>query len=450
MIKKLYLCAVILSLSFAFTLFAAEEIQILMKQDDPWMSVNAVRQEIDPGRGTAPLNIGGRILVPIRAIIEAFDGEINWDEDSEQISIAANGHQVSMWLNKQEISVDGQNKTMDIAPQSIAGRTMVPLRFAAENVGCEVTWLPESSEIILRLAVKTETSLEEMTPPVQPAAPTISTDREGNRIELPAKIERIISMGPSNTEVLVGLGCGDRIIATDSYSSNVEGIDPAIALFSMMNPDGERIIELEPDVIFVTGMSKVGGDDPLQLIKDVGICVIYIPSSSSIEGIKEDIRYLAEVMGATGKASDLISIIETGVAEVTAIAADIAEERTVYFEISAAPYMYSFGSGVFLNEMIELIGGRNIFVDQEGWISVADEAILEANPEVILTSVNYIDDVLGEIKARPGWDVISAIEEDRITIIDTDASNRPSHHIVKALWEMAIAIYPEYYSPSGE
>ena len=275
--------------------------------------------------------------------------------------------------------------------------------------------------------------------------PVIDKDREGNSITLPQTIDKIISMGPSNTEVLVALGFGDKIIAADSYSENVEGIPSGIPMFSMMSPDGEQIIALQPDVIFVTGMSKVDGDDPFKIISDTGICIIYIPSSSSIDGIKEDIKYMANVMGAQSKGDTIISYMETEIAAVKAVGDTITDKKRIYFEISAAPYMYSFGKGTFLNEMIELIGAANVLGDQENWISVADEAVVDANPDVILTSVNYIENPTDEIKSRPGWDGLTAVQNGDVYYIDTDSSNRPSQNIIKALKEMAKFVYPDKY-----
>lgn len=274
----------------------------------------------------------------------------------------------------------------------------------------------------------------------------IDKDREGNSITLPATIDKIISMGASNTEILIALGCGDKIIASDNYSSNVEGIKSDIPLFSTQTPDGEQIIGLQPDVIFVTGMSKAGGDDPFKVVSDTGICVIYIPSSVSIEGIKEDIRYLAEVMKVQTKGEDIIASMEKDIADIKTIGDSITDKKSVYFEIGAAPYMYSLGKNTFINEMIELIGAVNVLGDQESWISVADEAVLNTNPDVILTSVNYIENPTEEIKARPGWEVIPAVANGEVYYIDTDSSNRPSQNIVKALKEMAKAIYPDKYN----
>ena len=212
-----------------------------------------------------------------------------------------------------------------------------------------------------------------------------------------------------------------------------------------MAPDGEQIINLDPDVIFVTGMSKADGGDHFQIVRKAEICLIYIPSSLSIEGIKEDIRYISGIMGAQEKGEEIITNMENEIESVRAIGQSITERKKVYFEISAAPMMYSFGTGVFLNEMIELIGALNILSDKKSWISVADEAILAANPDVILTSVNYIDDPVGEIKSRHGWSEITALRNRDIYYIDTDSSNRPSQNIIKAMKQMAKAIYPDKY-----
>jgi len=277
----------------------------------------------------------------------------------------------------------------------------------------------------------------------------VTEDREGNPITLPDKIDRIISMGPSNTEIIAALGFADRIIAADEYSDNIAGLNPGIPKFSMMQPDGEQIISLMPDVIFVTGMSKAGGDEPFKVVSDVGICLIYMPSSTSLDAIMEDIRFVAAVLGAQAEGEAIVEEMEREIDIVRAIGDKITDKKSVYFEISAAPWMYSFGSGVFLHEMIGLIGAVNIFEDQDSWISVADEVVLAADPDVILTSVNYIENPIEEIKSRPGWGGITAVSNGDIYFIDTDASNRPSHNVVIALLEMAKAVYPEQYKVLG-
>ena len=274
------------------------------------------------------------------------------------------------------------------------------------------------------------------------SAPAVDKDREGNPITLPEKIEKLIVMGPSNTETVIALGRGDIIIATDEYSEGIPGLPADIPKFSMRTPDGEQIISLEPDVIIVTGMSKAGGDDPFKIVSDAGICVIYVPTSNSLDGIMEDIRYVSAVLGTQEAGERLVDEMKEKIEAFRATGGTITEKRTVYFEIAAAPYIYSFGGGVFLNEVIELIGAVNILADQSEWISVSEEAVLSANPDVILTSVNYIDDPVAEIKSRDGWDEITAVRNGDVFYISTNFSNRPNHNVTKAMAEMAEAIYP--------
>jgi len=286
------------------------------------------------------------------------------------------------------------------------------------------------------------------TPTEQPseASPSVTVDREGNPVTLPDTIETIISMGPANTEILVALGFADRIIAIDEFSENIPGLPVGIPQFDMMAPDAEQILALTPDVVFMPGMTiDAGGADPFQMIRDAGITVIFIPTSSSIAGIMDDIRFFGGIMGANELAEKIITQMDSEIEEFREIGRAITERRTVYFELSPAPWMVSLGRDTFLNEMIEIIGAVNVFADLDSWTSIADEALLLANPDVILTSVNFIDDPIGEIMSRPGWGAITAVNEGAVFIIDTDASNRPSHNIVIALREMAQAVYPEYF-----
>ena len=271
-------------------------------------------------------------------------------------------------------------------------------------------------------------------------------DREGFPITVPEQIETIIAIGPSNTEILVALGFGDAIIQADRHSADVPGIQPGISTFDIRALDIEYIIDLNPDIIFITGMARTGGDDdPLRQVSAVGITVIYMPSSASIPDIKEDIRFMAAVLGATAEGEEIVEYMTAELDRIREIGETITERRTVYFEISPAPHMFSFGSGTFLNEMIELVGAINVFADKEGWVQISDEALIDINPDVILTSISFLDDPIGEIMDRPGWGAITAVQNGDVFMIDTASSNRPNHNIIRALREIAAAVYPDKF-----
>ena len=272
-----------------------------------------------------------------------------------------------------------------------------------------------------------------------------TTDRAGNEISIPEEINRIISMSPGNTEILIELGFGDKIIAADTYSEDVEGLPEGIPLFDMMTPDAEQIIALEPDIIYTTGMSMVGGNDPYKPISDLGICVTYIPASDSIEGIYEDIMFFAKSLHVEDLGMEIVDNMKSQIKKFQEIGATIEDKRTVYFEIAAAPSIVSFGNGVFLNEMIEIIGAKNILSDHSMWISVSEETIISSDPDVIITSVDYIEDPVGEIKSRSGWENMTAVKNDKVYWVDNNVTSHSNHKIIEGLKQIAEAIYPEIY-----
>ena len=281
------------------------------------------------------------------------------------------------------------------------------------------------------------------------AKPT--TDRQGNSITLPDKIDKVISLGPALTEIIAGLGIADKLIAIDTYATDIPGLPSGLPQFDMLDPNSEQLINLAPDVLFITGMAQIGGDDPYKSVKDAGICVIYIPSSASINDIKEDIKYIAEVMGVKSKGDSIIKDMEKKIADIKKIGDSIAEsdKKSVYFEIDIwGSAFYSCGKSSYLHELIELVGAVNAFAnepDVNGWLNLSEEVILAKNPDVILTSINYIPDIVNDIKARPGWDSLTAVQNNAVYYIDANASSRPTQNIIKALEEIAKAVYPDKY-----
>jgi hypothetical protein len=121
------------------------------------MTVNGEEREIDPGRGTKPVIIKewGRTLLPIRAVVEALSGTVNWDSVNSKVSISLKNTNIELWVNKPMATVNGTLKWIDdsnpnVTPLIINGRTFVPIRFVAENLGCTVDWEPETMTITIK------------------------------------------------------------------------------------------------------------------------------------------------------------------------------------------------------------------------------------------------------------------------------------------------------------
>lgn len=279
--------------------------------------------------------------------------------------------------------------------------------------------------------------------------PTTMQDREGNEFNVPKEVNTIISTAPSNTEVLVALGLADKLVAVDKYSADVEGISEELPKIDFRNPDAEAIIALNPDIVIASGHNKVGDEDPFALIKEAGIPVAYIPSSYSIDGIYEDIEFIANLTNTEKKAKELVDSMKKEVEKIKAIGDKITDKKNVYFEIGAGSGLYTFGNGTFLNELIETVGATNIFADENSWITVTPEAVIDANPDVILANSPGTNEAgltaIEDIESRDGWDTITAVQNGDVYSIDNNASSRPSQNVIKALKEIARAIYPDEY-----
>jgi iron complex transport system substrate-binding protein len=270
-----------------------------------------------------------------------------------------------------------------------------------------------------------------------------SCSRDSGQGSEEARIElnRIISAAPSNTEIITALGMGDRLIAVDRYSGGVPGVPAGLPEIDFFYPDTEAIIGLEPDLILASEINSYGvADNPFKLLGDMGIRVVDIPTSTSIEGIYNDIITIAEVLEVRERGEALAESMRQEIERIAVAARAIPEKKTVYFEISGPPYLYSFGRGNYLNEMIEIAGGRNIFEDQNSWFSPSAEKRITRKPGIIFTMNYSWEDTAAEIKSREAFETITAIKENRVYAIDENSASRPTHNIVSALRQMAQGI----------
>lgn len=270
-------------------------------------------------------------------------------------------------------------------------------------------------------------------------------DRSGKEIPLPEKLDKIISASASNTEILVELGLKDKIIGADTFSSDA-GIDPNLATIDMMNINVEQILTLKPDVILINGISMTGAENPYAALEDAGVTVVYIPSAISLQDIKDDITFISKYTGTELAGEKIVKEMDAEIARIKAIGEKIVDKKSVYLEVSSAPYCYSMGKDTYLNEILNIIGADNILADESGWISVSEENIISKNPNFILSTVAFDGYDMSEISKRPGWDVVDAVKNQKVFAINPNNASRASQNVVKAMDEISKIIYPEVYN----
>lgn len=271
------------------------------------------------------------------------------------------------------------------------------------------------------------------------------TDDRDVEVAFDAVPKTVVSLIPSNTEILFALGVGDKVIGATEYDTYPEEAKKIERVSDSVTFDSEKIVALKPDVVLAYYTGNDETLDALKGLEDAGVKVFVIQSAASFEDVYGDIQQIADVMGVQDKGEQLNKEIKAQIADVQAKVKTVATPKNVYLEISPKPDIYTTAAGTFQQEILDAANVHNVFGDQTGWVKVAEEDVIAKNPQVILTTVNYTEDPVGEILSRDGWNTISAIQDKAVTFIDTDISNRPGPRIGEAVEMVAKAVYPELF-----
>lgn len=269
------------------------------------------------------------------------------------------------------------------------------------------------------------------------------SDSDKNNIIQNKKIEKIISLSPGVTDILIDLNEAHKIIAADTFSKDIlkkNNINVS-NVFDMLNPDAEKIISLDSDIIFINNLTAFYTKNSLLSLSNPTI--ITITNSETLKGIEDDIYFLGKVLNADDRAKEVVSNMRTKIKEIKDIGDTITNKKTVYFEISALPNLYSFGSNVYLDDIINIIGAKNIFSNRNEWINVSEEDVVYLNPDIIFTSVDYVYNPVVEITNRAAWRDINAVKTSKVFFVE--GTSLPTHNIVSSIILMAKYIYPEEY-----
>jgi iron complex transport system substrate-binding protein len=254
--------------------------------------------------------------------------------------------------------------------------------------------------------------------------------------------ETIVSLQPSNTEILFELGVGDKIVGATDYDHYPEAAQKIERVSDSMAINAERIVELNPDVVVAY---TIGDEAQITQLENAGLKVFVIASATSFDDVYSDIIQLSEVMAVEDKGQEVVASIQAQIKDVQDKTATVETKRKVYYEVSPAPDIWTTGNGTFQQEIMDVAGVENVFADQAGWLSVTEEDVITRNPEVILSPATYMEDAIGEILARAGWNQTAAVTNKQVYLVDGDIMSRPAPRIGQAVQLMAEAVYPELF-----
>jgi iron complex transport system substrate-binding protein len=284
------------------------------------------------------------------------------------------------------------------------------------------------------------------------ATPTpagVIVDDLGRSVNIEKIPQGIISLAPSNTEILFALGLEDKVVGVTEYCNYpAEALDKE-KIGGYSTPDIERIIALQPDLVLA---SSIHAKEFIPALEERGLTVFAL-APENLDGILEDIQMVGEITGKGKEASKLVTQMEDRIEAITNKTGELQEKPRVFFITWHDP-LWSVGSGTIIQELIEKAGGVNIFQDITGHGTVDLEEVVFRNPEVIIACTGH-----GEAEGKPfEWaksdesrlQVTEAVKNNRIYQVDADLVNRAGPRIVDALEWFAYFTHPEVFDKPKE
>lgn len=279
---------------------------------------------------------------------------------------------------------------------------------------------------------------------VEAGFPVTLTDAVGNELTLEAAPKTIVSMTPSNTEILFALGLGTEIIGVNDYDNY-----PAEALekekIGGEQFDVEKIVSMNPEMVFAheSGLNK--GAEGLQQLRDAGIPVFVVTNAANFEETYATITTIGQATGKVEEAKQIVADMTAKVEDVLAKTATVENKKTVFVETSPAPTIYTPGKNTFMDQMLGMIGAENISADQENWFMMDPEEIVKRNPDVIVVMYERPITAIEDVYARAGFDSITAIKEKNVVQVEENITSRTGPRLAEGLEAIAKAVYPEVF-----
>ncbi|WP_313893317.1 ABC transporter substrate-binding protein [Psychrobacillus sp.] len=292
--------------------------------------------------------------------------------------------------------------------------------------------------------VETDQTAEQQTEQVEAAFPITLKDAVGNDITLEEAPKTIVSMMPSNTEILFALGLNNEIVGVNDYDNY-----PAEALekekIGGMEFNVEKIVGMNPDIVFAHESGLGMGEAGLQQIRDAGVKVFVVKNAIDFNETYTTIEQVGRATGKLAEAQKIVEDMKAKVEDVKAKVAKVETKKTVFVETSDVPQIYTPGNGTFMQEILDMVNAENIAADQEGWFEISPEEIVSRNPEVIIVMYSYVPGIVDSVKARPAFDTITAVKNNAVIQVDENLTSRTGPRLAEGLEEVAKAIYPEVF-----
>jgi iron complex transport system substrate-binding protein len=267
-------------------------------------------------------------------------------------------------------------------------------------------------------------------------------DDAGRTVVFPNTPVTIVSLSPSNTEILFAIGCGKNIIGVTEFCNYPPEAKKIARIGGFSQANIERIMALSPDIIFA---SQLHVSEVLPRLEKLGLRVVVL-NPVKIASVFDSISLAGRILDKEAESGKVVAKLRK---EYESISAKLkkSEKISVYWELSED--RWTVGQGSFINEIITEAGGANIASGwSRPWLQLNSEYILKANPSVIFLADHPFETKSDTLLKRPGWSSIAAMKTGRIIGLSADEDDlvsRPGPRIVEALEFVARRLHPELF-----
>jgi iron complex transport system substrate-binding protein len=295
----------------------------------------------------------------------------------------------------------------------------------------------------------TSTTLPPIPTPVPPT-PTTATiqmaDGLGRTVTLPGPAQRVVSLAPSNTEILFAVGAGSQVVGRDSFSDYPPQAKslPDIG-GSMGNFNTEAILALHPDLVLA---GEIDSSELVASLEKLGLQVYYLKNPVTLDEMYANLETVGSLTGHTADAATLVASLQARVAAVDSKIAQAVTHPAVYYELDGTDPSkpYTSGGGTFVDQLIQRAGGVNVFSQlKDQWPQVSLEQLLVDNPQIILLGDSAYGETPDKVIARSGWGSLQAVKNKQIFPFDDNLVSRPGPRLVDGLEALARLIHPELF-----
>ncbi len=254
--------------------------------------------------------------------------------------------------------------------------------------------------------------------------------------------QRIVSLGPINTENIYLLGAEDRLVGNTSYCVHPEAAKSKEKIGSVMSFSVEKVLSLQPDLVLASNLSPAGSLDKL---RNKGITVVHFHQATSFADICDQFMTLGRLLSLESRAAKLVSAAQQKVTEIGRQVSTLPRPK-VFLQVGSQPLAGSIGRS-FTHDFIALGGGVNIS-EQQLSTATNPEKVITENPDVIIIAMMGSESGLAA-QQKKNWmamSVIQAVRDNRVHVLDPDLVCSPSPAIfVQTLAIIAALIHPEIY-----